>query len=174
MHNGTGCTDARLIHSNCDQPPHFFRFPCPLECPPSCRCRALLSTGAGPLLAAGSDRCIRLWDSLRPEASYVVCGPPQARGCSSASAGSGDHAPAYRARSVGAVRVVEETCPLPLPPHSAETPDQQQQQRSMPAGGGGGAVGICHQDAVTQLAYVDTADRLLLSCSRDGVIKAWR
>ena len=40
-------------------------------------CRALLPTGAGPLLTGGSDGCVRLWDAARPDASYMVAGPPQ-------------------------------------------------------------------------------------------------
>ena len=34
---------------------------------------------------------------------------------------------------------------------------------------------LCHQDAILGLAALDgITDRLLLSCGRDGVIKAWR
>jgi len=40
-------------------------------------CRALLPTGAGPLLSGGSDGAVRFWDAARPDASFMVCGPPQ-------------------------------------------------------------------------------------------------
>jgi len=36
--------------------------------------RALLPTGGGGLMTAGSDCAVRLWDPVRVEQSYVVCG----------------------------------------------------------------------------------------------------
>jgi hypothetical protein len=38
--------------------------------------RALLATGAGNLLAAGSDGAIRAWAPANPAASYLVAAPP--------------------------------------------------------------------------------------------------
>ena len=36
------------------------------------------------------------------------------------------------------------------------------------------AAANCHHDAVLDLATINSGSRLLLSCSRDGIIKAWK
>ena len=36
------------------------------------------------------------------------------------------------------------------------------------------AAANCHHDAVLSLATISGGSRLLLSCSRDGIIKAWK
>lgn len=95
---------------------------------------ALLPTGAGPLLTGSADTAIRLWDGARPEASYMVCGPPALPSPSSVagpapggggpnpnpSAGGGPNPGAeagalpvayvYAGRQMAGVPVVEETC----------------------------------------------------------------
>ncbi|CAG9463925.1 unnamed protein product [Pedinophyceae sp. YPF-701] len=43
--------------------------------PRRCMARAMLSTVGGQLLTAGSDRTVRVWDTTRPERSYVMCAP---------------------------------------------------------------------------------------------------
>ena len=91
-------------------------------------CRALLPTGAGPLLTGSSDGAVRLWDASRPEASYMVCGPPQTpatdapgadAGLGSGPAQAGLHMPApamvpasyaYTHKTIQGVEVVEESC----------------------------------------------------------------
>jgi hypothetical protein len=82
-------------------------------------CRALLPTGAGPLLTGGSDGGVRLWDAARPDASYMVCGPPQlppeAPNLAAASGGGNGRAPVpvsyvYSQRSLAGVGVLEESC----------------------------------------------------------------
>ncbi len=81
--------------------------------------RALLPMGAGPLLTGSTDTAIRLWNGARPEASYVVCGPP-ALPAEGAAAGGGPGAGAkagaampvaytYAGRQMAGVPVVEET-----------------------------------------------------------------
>ncbi len=93
-------------------------------------CRALLPTGAGPLLTGSSDGAVRLWDASRPEASYMVCGPPQTpapdapdanTGLGSGPAQAGLHMPAqamvpasyvYTNKTIQGVEVVEESCIL--------------------------------------------------------------
>lgn len=93
---------------------------------------ALLPTGAGPLLTGSADTAIRLWDGARPEASYMVCGPPALPSPSAMAGpapggpnpnpggGSAPHAGAeagalpvayvYAGRQMAGVPVVEETC----------------------------------------------------------------
>ena len=91
-------------------------------------CRALLPTGAGPLLTGSSDGAVRLWDASRPEASYMVCGLPQmaatdlpgaSAGPGSGRAQAGQHMPAqatvpvsyaYTHKTIQGVEVVEESC----------------------------------------------------------------
>ena len=89
--------------------------------------RALLPTGAGPLLTGSCDTAIRLWDGGRPEASYMVCGPPALPSLAppdqappAGSAGGGPDAAreggalavayVYAGRQMAGVPVVEETC----------------------------------------------------------------
>ena len=91
-------------------------------------CRALLPTGAGPLLTGSSDGAVRLWDASRPEASYMVCGLPQiaatdllgaSAGPGSGRAQAGQHMPAqatvpvsyaYTHKTIQGIEVVEESC----------------------------------------------------------------
>lgn len=96
-------------------------------------CRTLLPTGAGPLLTGSSDGAVRLWDASRPEASYMVCGPPQIPAAEAAAAlrlgaaQAGQVAPgiaavpvsyAYTHKMIQGVEVVEESCI----PRSTESP----------------------------------------------------
>ena len=36
------------------------------------------------------------------------------------------------------------------------------------------AAALCHQDGITHMTSVDFADRILLTSSYDGVVKAWK
>ena len=36
------------------------------------------------------------------------------------------------------------------------------------------AAALCHQDGITHMTSMDTADRILLTASHDGVVKAWK
>jgi phosphoinositide-3-kinase regulatory subunit 4 len=151
--------------------------------------RALLSTGAGPLLTGSADGCVRLWDGAAPEESYIVAGDPNAANEEAGSGGSGGGgscgagvsgrallAPSARARmyarrTVDGVTTVDEA---PCAAAALAPP--------MPAVAGPGLVepssarALAHRDAVTALASLDGVSgvRLLLSASRDGVVKAWR
>ena len=151
----------------------------------------LLPSGAGPILTGGGDGCVRLWDGARPEESYTVAGDPEAMTAAAASSPrhpgfatpppalathasplpppSAPRASIYARRLVRGVPVVDEVpCAAPAPP---------------PAGSGGGPglvepqpAGLAHRDAVLALAEVAGGDggRLLVSASRDGVVKVWR
>ena len=119
---------------------------------------ALLASGAGPLVSAGTDRCIRLWEPLRPELSYVVCGPPA------------DDAPlVYRKRLFQGVPVIDELrCPATA--GGGEVKADAHTRRVAAVRG----ASLCHQDAITALGEAWTTDRVLLSGARDGVISVWR
>jgi hypothetical protein len=36
------------------------------------------------------------------------------------------------------------------------------------------AAALCHQDGIVHMVSVDLADRILLTASHDGVVKAWK
>lgn len=123
----------------------------------ACRALALMASGAGPVLSAGTDRCIRLWEPLRPELSYVVCGPPS------------DDPLVYRKRLFQNVPVIDE---LRCPAASGVGEVKADAPTRRVAAVRGGA--LCHQDAITALGEAWTTDRVLLSGSRDGVVSVWR
>jgi hypothetical protein len=159
-----------------------------------CRFRALLPTAGGQLLAGGTDRVVRCWDSARPERSYVVCCPPGGAPCRAASpapTGAADAPPCwsvdmpryrYAQRNVQGVSVLEETCAMH--PELLSTSPGARDRYLHALGWSERAAGLCHHEAVLDLARVDAvpgagmaegaAEPLLLSCSRDGVVKAWR
>ena len=143
--------------------------------------RALLPTPGGPLLTGGTDRIVRLWDGGRPAASYVVCCPPPPVPASQPGAAAAADPSSvtqvdlprytYSTRSVHSVPVVEESVALERSASSGPAADQQHLSRM---GWAERAAATAHQQAVTDLARVQASEPLLLSCSQDGLIKAWR
>ena len=138
-------------------------------------CRALLPTPGGQLLAGGSDRAVRCWDSGRPQQSYVVCAPPPppAAGPGGEAGGEGGAVDvpqyAYAARSVQGVPVLEESCTLQRTPAGADREAHLARQ-----GWAERAAALCHQLGVTDLARAQASEPLLLSAGADGCVKAWR
>jgi hypothetical protein len=143
------------------------------------RMRALLFAGSDGLLTGGSDRNVRLWDcrgtgtsaSMRPGTSYVVVGAP--------AWGTPCEPPAFVARTVDDVPVLEER--------------GLKEGVAGAASGGGGKDGkgdelssetekrwdmvasLAHQAAVVDLVRVEgRAEPLLASAALDGVVKVWR
>ena len=151
-----------------------------LQAPPARRegCRALLPTPGGQLLAGGSDRAVRCWDSGRPAQSYVVCAPPPPPVPAPAGEpGEGGAATvvdvpqySYATRSVQGVPVLEECCTLQR--SSSATADREAHLARQ--GWSERAAALCHQLAVTDLARVEASEPLLLSAGADGCVKAWR
>lgn len=134
-----------------------------------CRCHALLPTGAGPVLTGGSDCCIRLWDAAYPQQSYVVAGPPTAA-TPLTSASLNDQQPMsykYWQHTVQQVSVIDEVS-------RPTTATASSQQGSLLPAHTNIAFAQCHRDTVKCLLQLEATDRLLLSASRDGVIKAWK
>jgi len=165
-------------------------------------CRALLPDGGGPLITAGSDRAIRCWDTGRLQQSYVVCAPPPpppsssssisyAGGMVSGSAtatleGSSTFSqqdtvfdwPKYEyiQRDVGGVPVIEENCRLTRCSAAAAASRDVGEMEVFQSrlAWTERAAGAAHGAAVLDMVRVDTQDQaLLVSCSVDGVIKAW-
>lgn len=121
--------------------------------------RALLPLSGGTgLLTGGTDCKIRMWDRLRPDRSYCICGP-----IVKTSAASETYT--YDSRVIAGVQVVQELC--------------NRFQGSTNAAKGRLAAAAtdtagCHRDSVLSLASAQTNQRLLISGCRDGSIKVWR
>ncbi|KAG2443160.1 hypothetical protein HYH02_009570 [Chlamydomonas schloesseri] len=135
--------------------------------------RCLLSLHGGALLWGGSDAAVRYWDASRPEGSYAVCGPlwpgdSLSDGTPSGGLSVPEYRYKYRTRALGDVAVCEELCVLD---NTSRLTESCQELR--------GRVRVndqAHADAVTALAVADPpgSSRLLLTASRDGVVKAWK
>ncbi|KAK9909837.1 hypothetical protein WJX75_008190 [Coccomyxa subellipsoidea] len=152
-----------------------------LQAPPQrpAGCRALLPTGAGPLLSGGSDGCVRFWDAARPDASFMVSGPPQLPASPAApheagsALGHGNRAPlpvayVYSHKTMQGVGVVEESC-ITRSTDSQLIPETEKQHSALDR-----AAAICHQDGILHMTSLDCTDRILLTASHDGVVKAWK
>ena len=132
--------------------------------------RALLPTPGGAsasLLSAGADCCVRLWNARRPEQSYVVCGPvPQTVDQKPLT-----QMPMYYERTLHrGVPVVREHLSASLPPEAVDRDLLARTGRPFVVSGARN----CHDDAINDLATVHLNDTILLSASRDGVVKGWR
>ncbi len=138
-----------------------------LPSPPKPVFRALLAAGSGAIVTAGSDCCVRLWQARRPEQSYIVCGPvPQALGGRPLT-----QAPVfYRQTFQRSVNILSEHMSGSLPPDSVNADLLKRTGRPFVLAGARN----CHDDCISDLAVVEGNDPLLVSASRDGVIKAWR
>lgn len=138
-------------------------------------CRALLPSPGGQLLAGGSDRAVRCWDSGRPQQSYVVCAPPPPPPAAGAGEAGGEGGAVdvpqygYATRSVQGVPVLEESCTLQRCSSSADREAHLARQ-----GWAERASALCHQLGVTDLARAEASEPLLLSAGADGCVKAWR
>ncbi|XP_066297190.1 phosphoinositide 3-kinase regulatory subunit 4-like [Branchiostoma lanceolatum] len=105
------------------------------------------------LLTAGSDQRIRMWDLVYPDKSYVVAG----------AANDPVMSTSYVARMIDGTEVVQEASSKPRGGTNEDVP--RRGPDTPPAG---------HQDTVTDIAVCQVAQSLILSCSRDGVIKVWK
>ncbi|KAI8517018.1 phosphoinositide-3-kinase, regulatory subunit 4 [Branchiostoma belcheri] len=103
------------------------------------------------LLTAGSDQRIRMWDLVYPDKSYIVAG----------AANDPVMSTSYVARMIDGTEVVQEASSKPRGGTNEDVP--RRGPDTPPAG---------HQDTVTDIAVCQVAQSLILSCSRDGVIKA--
>ncbi|XP_077247976.1 serine/threonine-protein kinase VPS15-like isoform X1 [Tasmannia lanceolata] len=117
--------------------------------------RSLLPLPGGDLLTGGTDLKIRRWDHSSPERSYCVCGP------STKGMGNDEF---YETRSTYGVQVVQETIRRP---HAKLTPKAVLAAAATDSAG-------CHRDSMLSLASVKLNQKLLISSSRDGVIKVWK
>ncbi|KAL2654025.1 hypothetical protein R1flu_022153 [Riccia fluitans] len=121
-----------------------------------------LAGGSG-LLSAGSDCRIRMWDRVRPDRSYTVCGPN--------TKASAPENTVFEISSHSSVRIIQES-------FGVENGRNQAQGSKSPAKSGLAAAALdcvgCHRDCIRSLAFAQASQRYLISSSRDGVIKVWK
>eukprot|EP00798_Chlamydomonas_sp_ICE-L_P030399 gene30399-35403_t len=132
--------------------------------------RCLLPLPTGQLLTGSSDRCLRYWDTHRPDNSYLVCGPLWPQDNLAAPSG-GLSVPQYRyvysSCNMEGTVVLEERCSLDSMNNMSEGSLEMRHKMRVHD--------QVHGDAITHMAVSEASgSRMLLSCSRDGGIKAWR
>ncbi|GBG00520.1 phosphoinositide 3-kinase regulatory subunit 4 [Raphidocelis subcapitata] len=133
---------------------------------------ALLPLGGGQLLSGGADRVIRCWEPAWPERSYALSGPVWPGGIIDPATNM-LNAPAaqrrYQLRSAAGVPVVEEVVA------NGGAAVQTRLDAASDLGSRMRMQDACHADCITALLAAEAAHgRLLLSASRDGIIKAWK
>ncbi|XP_046850772.1 phosphoinositide 3-kinase regulatory subunit 4-like isoform X2 [Xenia sp. Carnegie-2017] len=108
------------------------------------------------ILTGGSDRRIRLWDLQSPNESCLIAG--------SSSDNLNDVVLRYSSRLIDGTKVLREMyC------KSSQVVVQDDMPKRAPDKPPTG-----HHDCITDLAFVTTPQHLLVSASRDGVIKIWK
>ncbi|KAJ7571090.1 hypothetical protein O6H91_01G148400 [Diphasiastrum complanatum] len=121
--------------------------------------RALLPLpGGASILSGGTDGCIRMWDCLRSDRSYCVCGPT-VKGPGASILRS------YDSKVVSGARVIQED--LGGDTGSSRSKSAKNGLASKVSGG-------CHRDSITALALAQMSQPLLISSSRDGAVKVWK
>lgn len=132
-------------------------------------------TTGSPLyvITGGTDRCVRYWDLHNVSKSFLVSGPSYAPSPNSAL-------PTYSTQTVGPTTQYIETPPPTLlsshAPLSGSTTSMGPAESSRFALNSGKQKPppIHHHDAILDLEMLELPTRLLISASRDGVIKVWK
>ena len=119
--------------------------------------------GNSYLLTGGTDCHIRYWDFLSPSRCFTVSGPPP--GAPRPTYESPRVAPGANSAADGRFFVCRDFA-IPDPPAPGDVPIIAQRGPIPPP--------TAHRDAVLDLKSIDFPLRLMLSSSRDGVIKVWR
>jgi len=119
--------------------------------------RALLSPLDCPyLITAGTDRRIRFWNISDASKSHTICGlPPEQT----------EFPPVYSSKNSEGTEIYQES----------SNPDiQQGKQNANNKVTGRMKVSTHHHAAILDLELLELPHRMLLSCSRDGVVKVWK
>ena len=120
--------------------------------------------GNSYLITGGTDTHIRYWDFLSPSRCFTVSGPHP-----------GMPRPTYEAPRMGSGATATDTrffvcrdhdAPIPEAQDPEDTPHLMQRGPVPPPS--------AHADAVLDLKSIDLPIKLMLSSSRDGVVKCWR
>ncbi|XP_035206634.1 phosphoinositide 3-kinase regulatory subunit 4-like isoform X1 [Stegodyphus dumicola] len=111
------------------------------------------------LLTAGSDRRIRYWDLKNPAASHIVVG-----------AANDPLAPFsninYTSRIIDGTQVICENFTRQKDEKAMSSEDQPRRYPETPPAG--------HHDCISSIASMYTSQPLILSASKDGVVKIWK
>ncbi|MEW5304984.1 MAG: hypothetical protein WDW36_007556 [Sanguina aurantia] len=137
--------------------------------------RTLLPMTGGQLLSGSTDRCIRYWEPSRPDSCYLVAGPLwPSDNLADPGSGGGLTVPQYRysyrasaAAAAPHVPILEERCTLESTTRLNEATHELRQKTRVNE--------QCHADGINHMVVADSgSSRLLLTCSRDGCVKAWK
>lgn len=104
------------------------------------------------LITAGTDMRIRFWDLNLPERSFVI-----SDGSKSSSSRQSDRSFSYCSKLVEGIQVLVE----------------EEQRTATNATGDPLPVSTSHHDSISDLAYIESSS-VLVSASRDGVVKVWK
>jgi phosphoinositide-3-kinase regulatory subunit 4 len=139
--------------------------------------RAILPLPNGGFLTAGSDKFMRFWHPHRFEYSYCMCGPYSKNSNVNTNSNPVDwivKAPVYYTKKIyNGISTVEEAR------HGGGQDVQQQQKEGQGQKESKLKLGLsgstwCHEDCILDLALIDSQERIVISCSRDGIIKGWK
>jgi phosphoinositide-3-kinase, regulatory subunit 4 len=114
--------------------------------------------GLGFVISAGVDKKIRYWDIANAKTSYVISGLEKL-----------EPKPVYHSYSAmeDTVSVYEEMPgPYEEPIRAYDDTGLREPNLDPPA--------TAHRDTILDLKILESPSRLLISCSRDGVIKVWK
>mmetsp|Transcript_37691 Transcript_37691/g.106488 ORF Transcript_37691/g.106488 Transcript_37691/m.106488 type:complete len:308 (+) Transcript_37691:281-1204(+) len=138
--------------------------------------RAILPCSSGAVLTGGTDKCLRFWNTKVPEDSHIVAGTPNSSpGIAGGTVGASQcpRQRQYVHRTYNDVDAIIEV----LTRGGGSIPPPLDASQPVPSGQAdlnNQSSNACHQDSILDLTYAEVNDRLLLSCSRDGIIKAWK
>ena len=134
--------------------------------------RAILPLPNGGFLTAGSDKFMRFWHPHRFEYSYCMCGPHSKNNSNNNSGNPVDwiiKAPVYYTKKIyNGISTVEEAS------HGSVQEPQQVLHKEAKTSSALAGSNSCHEDSILDLALIDSHEKTILSCSRDGVIKGWK
>ena len=174
-----GALDSPLLAQmeDSDDPYRVKAVESPQPTPRGAGMQTLLPIHSGMVITAGSDKTIRMWNCTTPNESYCISAPAYgdiASPIGAATSFAAEHAgqsstPRSMTRVVShdhcGARIVQE-----LPAFGSPIRPDPATQNSDASGG----IGTAHQDAIQSLCITPAPQRLLVSGSRDGVIKVWK
>ncbi|XP_074653856.1 phosphoinositide 3-kinase regulatory subunit 4-like [Tubulanus polymorphus] len=104
------------------------------------------------ILTAGSDMRIRCWDMAYPSNSYIVAG---------AASDPNQTVVSYKTRLIDGTEVIQETYKQRI-----QNEDVPRRSPDNPPSG--------HHDMITDINVCQANQSLIITCSRDGVVKVWK
>ena len=155
------CLKAPLAGADDDSDPYLMNSVQNLQpLPRGAGMRALLPVHSGAIITAGSDRTIRMWNTVHPDESHCISSPEIANCTNTATT-------LRKSRVVchdhcGA-RIVQE---LPTQRNGQENVKTMSNSVEFSKS--------AHSDTIQSLCITPAPQRLMLSAGRDGVIKVWK